>query len=74
MKATGRGRTKGKAPKAVALTNDLESVVGEGERHEVLNKLIAEHDADYEPSPVDDDPNDNDPPATHRKRKPYRRV
>ena len=69
MKKTGRGRTKGKSPKAVTLTDGLESVVGKGERHEALQGLIAEQEADYEPSPVDDDQ-----PAKCRKPRQYRRV
>ncbi len=69
MKETGRGRSKGKSPKAVALTDAMESVVGEGERDEVLRKLIADHKANYEPSPLEDDP-----PTTHRKPRHYKRV
>ncbi len=69
MKATGRGRTKGKTPKAVALTDNMKSVVGEGERHEVLQELIAQHGADYEPSPLD-----NDTPNSRRKTTHYKRL
>ncbi len=69
MKVTGRGRTRGKAPKAVALTDNMESVVGEGGKDEVLKKLIAQQDADYEPSPIDDDP-----PAKRRKPKHFGQV
>ncbi len=69
MAVTGRGRSKGKTPKAVALTDNMESVVGEGERQEVLQGLIAQQEADYEPSPLDDNP-----PATHQKPKQYKRV
>ena len=69
MRTTGRGRTRGKAPKAVTLTDGLESVVGEGKRHEVLQGLIAEQEADFEPSPLDDDA-----PGQRRKTKHYKRV
>jgi hypothetical protein len=69
MKKTGRGRTRGKAPKAVTLTDGLESVTGEGERHEVLQGLIAQQKADYEPSPVDDDA-----PTKRQKPKQYKQV
>jgi hypothetical protein len=68
MAETGRGRSKGKTPKAVTLTNSLESVVGEGERDEVLQGLIAEHEADYEPSSVDDSPSATRRKVTHHKR------
>jgi hypothetical protein len=69
MKATGRGRSKGKIPKAVALTDNMESVVGQGERHEVLEGLIAQQKTDYEPSPLEDTP-----PAKRRKTKQYKRL
>jgi len=61
MKETGRGRTKGKAPKAVSFTGSLEGVTGKGKEHQVLLDLMAEQKAD-----------DDDRPATPRK--PYRRV
>jgi len=56
MKRTGRGRAKGGRPKVVSLTSDLEAAIGDGDKHEVLNRLIAEHKADFEPSPVKSDP------------------
>jgi hypothetical protein len=68
MKATGRKRGKGKTPKAVTFTDGLKSVVGEGERHEILQGLIAEQGADYEPSPLDDPPADTRRKVRHRKR------
>lgn len=45
MEETGRGRTRGKTPKAVALTGKLESVIGKGDKHQVLQDLIAERTA-----------------------------
>jgi hypothetical protein len=54
MQATGRGKTKGKAPKAISFSENMEAVIGRGDNQEVLNKLIADHNADNEPSPFDD--------------------
>jgi len=55
MKESNRGRTKGSTPKTVSLTPALEVATGEGERHEVLNRLIAEQQADSDLSPLEDD-------------------
>jgi len=63
MEISGRGRTKGKTPKAVALTGKVESVIGKGDKHQVLKDLIAEQTAD-----------DDDRPGTRRKPKQYKRV
>jgi hypothetical protein len=41
------------SPPVVRLTDSLQAVTGEGNRDEVLNKLIAEQEADLEPSPLD---------------------
>jgi hypothetical protein len=55
MERTGRGRKDNSpAPKVVSLTRDVEAVSGEGDRDEQLRRLIAEHKADEEPSPLDD--------------------
>jgi hypothetical protein len=56
------------ASKVVSLTSSLEAVLGEGDRHETLNQLIAEQAADSEPSPLDNDPPDR-PPQKVRTRK-----
>ena len=45
MEATGRGRTKGKTPKAVTLSLKLEESCGSGKRDDVLDKLVAEEEA-----------------------------
>jgi hypothetical protein len=42
-----------KSPPVVGLSDTLQAVTGEGERDEVLNGLIAEHKADFEPSPLE---------------------
>jgi hypothetical protein len=56
MKRTGRGKEDAtSAPKVVSLTPQLEAVTGEGEKDEELNRLIAEQEADHDPSPLDDD-------------------
>jgi hypothetical protein len=70
MKRTGRGRpVKTPAPKAISLTPLIEEVTGEGEREEMLNQLIAEQQADQEPSPLDDEPPGARPRNVHcRKR------
>jgi hypothetical protein len=56
MKTTGRGKIKGGKPRAVAFSEKVEAVVGKGGRHEALNSLIAQQQADDEPSPLDDSP------------------
>ncbi len=62
MEKTGRGRRdKAPPPKAVSLTENLEAVTGEGDKDEVLNHLVAEQEADAEPSPLYDDPPDSRP-------------
>ena len=45
--------TKGRKPKTRSLSN-VEQVAVEGQRHEVLNQLIAEHEADFEASPLEE--------------------
>ncbi|HLA86227.1 MAG TPA: hypothetical protein VJL29_15675 [Thermoguttaceae bacterium] len=65
MKETGRGRTKGKAPKAVALTEKVGAVIGESNRQEALENLRAQQEVDHEPSPLDD---------TRQKVRHYRQV
>jgi hypothetical protein len=61
MPAGGRGRAK-RSPPVVGLTDTLAAVMGEGDKDEVLKHLIAEQEADSEPSPLEDDP----PSATRR--------
>jgi hypothetical protein len=59
------GKTQGESaqsPRVVSLTKNVEAVRGEGGKDQVLSNLIAEQQADYEPSPLDDDPPAN--PAT----------
>jgi hypothetical protein len=57
------------SPSTASLTGNLEATVGKGERDEVLNQLIAEQEANQEPSPLDDDPPDDRPKRVrHRKR------
>jgi hypothetical protein len=46
MEITSRGRTKGKTPKAVGITDKLKSGIGTGSEHEVLEALIAEQAGD----------------------------
>jgi hypothetical protein len=50
------------SPKTESLTSGREAVIGEGDRDEVLEKLMAEQEADKEPSPLE-----NDPPYRPRK-------
>jgi hypothetical protein len=45
-----------RSPRTVCLTSDLEAVTPLRERPASLKRLIAEHEADSEPSPLDDDP------------------
>jgi hypothetical protein len=62
MQRSGRQRNSyAAAPKTVSFTPILEAVTGEGERDEVLNQLIAAQKADYEPSPLEDDPPESRP-------------
>jgi hypothetical protein len=49
---TGRSRNKN-TPKVVSLTDSLEATVGEGDEHEILERLIQEQNADHEPSPLE---------------------
>jgi hypothetical protein len=56
------------SPKTVSLTHELEAVTGEGGRDEVLKKLIAQHEADAEPSPLEDDPPGREKKVHSRKR------
>lgn len=51
-----QAKDKTAARKVVRLTGNLEGAIGEGNRNEVLEKLIAEQEADCEPSPLEDDP------------------
>ena len=51
--ASRRDASTGKKPKHVSLSN-VEKVLGEGQRHEVLQELIAQQEADDEPSPLDE--------------------
>ena len=54
MKRSGRGKKgQGRKPKKVSLTKAVEETVGNGKPDDALNKLIAEQESDYEPSPVD---------------------
>jgi hypothetical protein len=41
------------SPPVISLTSNLEAVTGEGEREEILERLIEEHDREREPSPLD---------------------
>jgi hypothetical protein len=70
MKQTGRGKEgNAPAPKALSLTSDLEAVTGEGEPNEVLEQLIAEQEADHEPSPLEPDPPDSRPKKVHSRKR-----
>jgi hypothetical protein len=53
MRRSGRGRVPGGVPKTVSLTENINACLGEGRPNEVLDQLIAEQEADFEPSPVD---------------------
>jgi hypothetical protein len=70
MKQTGRGKEGSvPAPKAISLTSNLEAVTGEGGRDEQLKSLIAEQEADREPSPVDDDAPGSPPRKVYHKKR-----
>jgi hypothetical protein len=69
---------KERAPKTVSITKKLEEVTGVGEkdeiqkeasRRELMHKLIAEQGADFEPSPLSDDP-----PGAKRKVHTHKRI
>jgi hypothetical protein len=49
-------RRKSASPKVESLTADREAVTGEGGKDEVLQNLIAEQEADNEPSPLESRP------------------
>jgi hypothetical protein len=68
MQLTGRGReNSGPSPKVVSLTGRLEASVGEDDPE--LKRLMAEQEADMEPSPCADDPPDARRPKKVRARK-----
>jgi hypothetical protein len=80
--AAGQAPDTAAAPVAVSFTDKMEEVTGEGRRDEVLNGLadaekakaerdraIAEHNEDYEPSPLDPDPPDGPPTKVYRPKK-----
>jgi hypothetical protein len=70
MEQTGRGKKdKLPAPKAVSLTGSAEAVTGEGNKNEVLNQLIAQQEADKEPSPLEDDLPDSRPKRVHTRKR-----
>jgi hypothetical protein len=58
MQKTGRGRTKGGSSRAVTFTKKLEAVTRDDAQQQALDILIAEEEADYEPSSAEDDPPD----------------
>ena len=68
---TGRGRKRkgnGTAPQAVTMTDKMqECILGNGRKHEIL-KLLAEQEADWEPSPCDEDASDF-PTKVHERKK-----
>jgi hypothetical protein len=61
-------RGPGKAPRVGSFTRAVEA--DEGRPDEALEALTAEHQADFEPSPLDADPPDNPLRVTIRNRKP----
>jgi hypothetical protein len=62
MKRTSQSRAdRTSVPKVVHTSESLDAVTGEGDRDEVLNRLIAEQEADKEPSSLDNDPPDSRP-------------
>jgi hypothetical protein len=56
------------SPKAQSLTAEREAVTGEGDRDKILQELIAEQDADKEPSPLEGDP-PNRPRKIHSRKR-----
>jgi hypothetical protein len=68
MQHTGRGRSKGSKPKVVSMTPALEAILGDKEPQGTLEKLIAEQEADDEPSPLEPD----SPDYQERKRRKVR--
>jgi hypothetical protein len=52
----GVKKSKPRSPKTESLTAGREEVIGEGERNEILEQLIAEAQADNEPSPLENRP------------------
>ena len=67
MQKTGRGRTKGGSSRTVTFTKKLEAVTRDDAQQQALDKLIAEHEADSEPSSAEDDPPDR-PHRVHFRR------
>ena len=73
MSRTGR-RRKRKGPKAVALTEAVLATVGKGKKDETLNRLIAQCEADSEPSPLEPDPPDEPRWARNRRMRHRKRL
>ena len=67
MQKTGRGRTKGGSFRTVTLTKKLEAVTRDDAQQQALDILIAEQEADSEPSSAEDDPPDR-PQRVHFRR------
>jgi len=63
MRQTGKGRIRGQKPKVVALTEKVLAITA-AKGDAALRQLVNEQDADFEPSPLA-----NDPPDCRRKRK-----
>jgi hypothetical protein len=58
MQQSRRGRTKGGSSRTVTFTKKLEAVTRDDAQQEALDILIAEQEADSEPSSAEDDPRD----------------
>jgi hypothetical protein len=57
------------APKVVSFTNKTQSQVGEGHRGEVLEQLIEDQEANFEPSPLANDQPDLKPMKVHSRKR-----
>jgi hypothetical protein len=55
-KRPGGKRFKPRSPRTESLTPGREAVTGQGNRDEALHQLIADQQADHEPSPLQNDP------------------
>lgn len=70
MEESGRARPTGGAarPGVISLTHKVLAGASQDQGNEELNRLIEEQNADYEPSPLDDDPHPHPTEVRERKR------
>jgi transposase-like protein len=64
--AARHAKRKTRSPATVELSEKVLATQGQGKKDEILNRLIEEQEADFEPSPITDDPPDEKPRRVYR--------